>query len=91
MAIMRNHQKEVSRIQHDIFSKINDVNWVKANNTFNANTNNTASKSIELVFKYTFASSGVFITAAIKKLFEDHKWRVLTDATDAAATITLCR
>ena len=90
-AIMKNCSNEVNRVEQDILSKLNDSNWVKANNTYNSLPQEFQSEQKELTFNYTFKDQGILVTAEIKKRFESLKWRVVADANNQRSVIKLYR
>lgn len=90
-AIMLKCAPEVQRVQSDIFSKLNDLNWVKNNNAYNPSSQSFNSDKKELVFNYIFKDHGILVTAEIKKRFELDKWRVVADSNNQSAVIKLYR
>lgn len=73
-AIMAKHSKEVEEYDKLILSRVNDPQWVRANNSFNrvGFVSNNISVTMPFVLK-----DAAIIFAEIKTRFTERGWRVL--------------
>lgn len=87
-AIMKNHSKEVEKLDSEISRCVNDPYWIKQNNQYKYGDATTQGSTIHVQFTYTI-DNALMVFAELKKRYEERGWRVTVSSKDQTGAFNI--